>query len=212
MPTDQRSHEIADLRIGIPQDFYAVRLDEAQLDSASWANTVIAEASEDSPGAALGPGLADELADLRRRLLGQLNPWQVAAVHLRAAPDLIVAGYLTFQILDIDEGQDAAWFAAEAQRLSEAADQTEVRSLLFESWVGDLPAGPFAGVHQVFEQLGDERDGWVEGRTVFGVFPPNATQMVQIIVTVEDLAAFPDMPADTQRIAETLEVDLEPIA
>jgi hypothetical protein len=203
--------EIRDLKIMIPERFYPVRLDE-DIDSDQWAHEVVAQVAREHGSEDHENSVVAELEELRIRLLATLNPLLTAAVYIRPEQFMSVGALLTFQIAGIEPGQDAAWFEAEARALTSQA-APEAHTVGFDTWQEDIPAGALVGVHQVLEYLAPDLDtGWVEARTVFGVFPRNATEMVQFSFTTADLAAFGDMRVETQQIVSSLELSLGPVA
>ncbi|WP_158865639.1 hypothetical protein [Leifsonia sp. AG29] len=201
---------IRDFSVSIPEGFYPMLLDE-EVTSEDWARDVVRRASDELGGSDPDGTLEGELADLRLRLLAQLNPYLSAAVYLRPQGFLSVGAVMTLQLAAIEPHHDAAWFLTEARELAADPD-SEGHTLLFDGWRHEIAGGPLAGVHQVVEYLDDPdagSEGWVEARTVFGVFPPGADEMVHVTFTTADLAAFGDMPAETESIVATLRVELE---
>lgn len=207
MTNGESLNEILDLRIQISDGFYPVRLDE-DLDSDLWAREVVADVAAQTGSVDREDSLVTELEDLRIRLLAQLNPFLTAAVHVRPEVFMSLGVLLTFQVVETEPGQGADWYEANARTLVEqsAPDSSTLR---LDTWQGDFPAGRFVGVHQVSQYFPLEAEsGWVESRTMFGVFPPNANEMVQFTFTTADLATFGDMPAETQEIVKSLELDM----
>ena len=207
MTTGESMNEILDLRIQISDGFYPVRLDE-DLDSDEWAREVVADVATQTGSVDREDSLVSELEDLRIRLLAQLNPYLTAAVYVRPEVFMSLGVLLTFQVVGTEPGQGPDWYEENARALiAQAAPDSS--TLKLDTWQGDLPAGRFVGVHQVSQYFPvDEESGWVESRTMFGVFPPNANEMVQFTFTTADLATFGDMPAETQEIVKSLELDM----
>jgi len=207
MTSAEPLNEILDLRIQISDGFYPVRLDE-DLESDAWAREVVADVAAQSGSVDHEDSLVGELEDLRIRLLAQLNPYLTAAVSVRPEDFMSLGVLLTFQVVDVEPDQGPDWYEENARALVEAGTP-DALTLRLNTWQGEIPAGRFVGVHQVSQYLvpGDE-PGWVESRTMFGVFPPNSNEMVQFTFTTADLATFVDMPAETQEIVSSLELDL----
>ena len=198
---------ISDLTVSVPDGFYSVRLDE-DIDSEEWAREVVAEAETQSGAVDHEDALRDELFDLRIRLLAQLNPFLTAAVYLRREQFLSLGALMMFQVVEVEPENDPAWFVREAREIASSED-AEGHTILFDTWQHPAPAGTVAGVHQVVEYLAPGiEEGWVEARTVFGVFPPGSTEMVHFTFTTADLAAFGDMPAETESIVASLSIEL----
>ncbi|WP_394770566.1 hypothetical protein [Lacisediminihabitans sp.] len=199
--------EIVDLRIQIPERFYPVRLDE-DIDSDEWAASVVAAVAADFDSVDHEDSLVGELEDLRIRLLAGLNGYLTAAVYVRPERFMSLGCLLTFQIVEIEAGQDPDWFEATARELV-AEEAPGARTIGFEAWRSTIAAGELVGIHQVIEYTEPGVEfGWVEARTVFGVFPEGSGDIVQLIFTTSDLAAFGDMRVETQAIVESLEVEI----
>jgi len=199
---------IADLTVSVPDGFYPVRLDE-DIESEDWAREVVARAEADSGAMDHEDSLRDELFDLRIRLLAQLNPYLTAAVYIRREQFLSLGALMTFQVVEVEPEHDAAWFEREAREIA-SSEESEGHTILFDTWQHPAPAGTVAGVHQVVEYLAPGvEDGWIEARTVFGVFPPGSNEIVHFTFTTADLAAFGDMPAETESIVASLSIELE---
>jgi len=199
--------EIVDLRIQIPERFYPVRLDE-DIDSDEWAASVVAAVAEDFDSVDHEGSLSGELEDLRVRLLAGLNGYLTAAVYVRPERFMSLGCLLTFQIVETDAGQDPDWFEATARSLV-AEQEPGARTIGFDAWRATIDAGRLVGIHQVIEYTEPGVEfGWVEARTIFGVFPPGSGDMVQLTFTTSDLAAFGDMRVETQGIVESLEVEI----
>lgn len=209
MTSEPPLNEILDLRIQISDGFHPVRLDE-DIDSSVWARRVVAEVTAETGAVDREGSFAGELEELRIRLLAQLNPYLTAAVYIRPDEFMSLGLLLTFQVVEMEPEQGPDWYEETARALTEQ-NAPDAFTLNFDTWQGDLPAGRFVGAHQVTEYsaLGEE-SGWVEARTMFGVFPPNSTEMVQFTFTTADLATFGDMRAETQLIVASLELDLGP--
>jgi hypothetical protein len=184
-----------------------VRLDD-DIDSATWAREVVTEVSSQTGSVDDNDSVLAQLEELRIRLLAQLNPFLTAAVHIRSQDVMSLGLLLTFQVVEMEPEQGPDWYEKTARELSEDS-APDAFTLNFETWQGELPAGRFVGAHQVTEYFGSgDEMGWVEARTMFGVFPPNSTEMVQFTFTTADLATFGDMRAETQLIVSSLELDL----
>lgn len=207
MTSAEPLNDILDLRIQIPDGFYPVRLDE-ELESDVWAREVVADVAAQTGSVDHEDSLVGELGDLRIRLLAELNPYLTAAVSVRPEDFMSLGVLLTFQVVETEPSQGPEWYEANARALVEqgASDSLTLR---LDTWQGEIPAGRFVGVHQVSQYLapGDE-PGWVESRTMFGVFPPHGAEMVQFTFTTADLATFADMPGVTQEIVSSLELDM----
>ncbi|WP_120339350.1 hypothetical protein [Cryobacterium soli] len=205
--SDAPLNEILDLRIQISDGFHPVRLDD-DIDSATWAREVVTEVSSQTGSVDDNDSVLAQLEELRIRLLAQLNPFLTAAVHIRSQDVMSLGLLLTFQVVEMEPEQGPDWYEKTARELSEDS-APDAFTLNFETWQGELPAGRFVGAHQVTEYFGSgDEMGWVEARTMFGVFPPNSTEMVQFTFTTADLATFGDMRAETQLIVSSLELDL----
>lgn len=205
---------IRDFSVSIPEGFYPMLLDD-EVASEDWARDVVARAEADLGSADHEGAVEAELAELRLRLLAQLNPYLTAAVYLRPEHFLSVGAVMTFQVAEVEADQDAAWFLREARELAGDPD-SDGTTILFDGWEHVIPSGRLAGIHQVVEYLDDPaepgdapEEGWVEARTVFGVFPPGADEMVHFTFTTADLNAFGDMPAETESIVASLSIELE---
>jgi hypothetical protein len=199
---------IADLTVSVPDGFYPMRLDE-DIDSEVWAQEVVTHAEAESGAVDHEDALRDELFDLRIRLLAQLNPYLTAAVYVRREQFLSLGALMTFQVVEVEPEHDPAWFEREARAIASSED-AEGHTILFDTWQHPAPAGTVAGVHQVVEYLAPGvEDGWIEARTVFGVFPPGSHEMVHFTFTTADLATFGDMPAETESIVASLSIELE---
>ncbi len=209
MTSESPLNEILDLKIQISDGFHPVRLDE-DIDSDVWARAVVAEVTAETGSVDHEGSCAGELEELRIRLLSQLNPYLTAAVYIRPQDFMSLGLLLTFEVVELEPGQGPDWYEQTAHALT-AQTAPDAFTLNFDTWRGDLPAGRFVGAHQVTEYSAPgEQNGWVEARTMFGVFPPNSTEMVQFTFTSADLASFGDMRNETQLIVASLELDLGP--
>lgn len=203
-------NEILDLRIQISEGFYPVLLNE-DLDSEVWARDVVTAVAAQTGSRDHEDSMLGELTDLRIRLLAQLDPYLTAAVYVRPQRFMSLGVLLTFEIMEMEPGQGPDWYENNARTLI-AETAGNVLTISADTWQGEVPAGRFVGAHQVSEYAAvDEEPGWVEARTIFAVFPPNSLEMVLFTFTTADLATFGDMPAETQLIVESLELDLGPV-
>lgn len=206
--TPLRTLEILSHDFDVPVNFYPIPLvAAASLDSTVWAQSVV----DDVGAAAINPGvpgvLVKELAELRTRLLGQRNPWLTAAVSIRPEAVLSIGCVLQSQQLamDPDDGPDAF---EQVIRDGSTAMRPGVRSRDLEVWRDTIPAGELVGVFQRMEFIElHEMLGGVSERTVFGIFPKDSSDMIQMTFTSEDFGAFADIRAETQEIVATLRVE-----
>lgn len=74
-------------------------------------------------------------------------------------------------------------------------------------WSGGFDVGPFAAVHRVSSVPSGDDERLLES-VEFAVFPRDADEFVHLAFAAESIAAFDDMPAQTQVIAQTLQVTL----
>ena len=204
-------NEILDLRIQISSGFYPVLLNE-EVGSAEWARDVVALVASETSAVDHEDSLVTELEDLRIRLLSQLNPYLTAAVSVRPEKIMSLGALLTFEIVDTEPGQGPDWYEEHAKTLV-AQPSPEAFTISMNTWRAEITAGDLVGVHQVVEYRQQDDDaGWVEARTVFGVFPPHAAEMVQFTFTTADLNTFGDMRVETQAIVASLELELGQVA
>ncbi|MFM9919050.1 hypothetical protein [Lacisediminihabitans sp. H27-G8] len=161
----------------------------------------------ESPGA-IGD-IVDQLAELRRRLLSEDNSWLTALVSLRPELEITIGCLMQVQQFPLDDDDSPDTFEVMLKD-GTASPARGTRTRVAETWRTEAMIGEVVGLFHRFDlrELGDE-EGRLEQRTIFGVFPPKSSDMVRFIFTVSDLAAFDDMPKDTQAIVETLRVTLE---
>ncbi len=205
-----RPSEIVAFDFDVPPAFYPVPLHgDQEIDSVTWARSVIDDvvSGAESPGA-IGD-IVDQLAELRRRLLSEDNPWLTALVSLRPELEITIGCLVQVQQFPLDDDDSPDTFEVMLKD-GTASPARGTRTRVAETWRTEAMIGEVVGLFHRFDlrELGDE-EGRLEQRTIFGVFPPKSSDMVRFIFTVSDLAAFDDMPKDTQAIVETLRVTLE---
>jgi hypothetical protein len=202
-----RSVEITDYDFDVPADFYTVPLDAAEdVDSAQWARGVADDVAVNAADAGDPGDIVVQLAALRTQLLGQRNPWLTAAVSVRPESYLTIGALLVVQQLVMDEDDGADGFEQLARQES-GRMRPGARSRDLTIWRDEISAGELVGLYQriEFTELG-QPEGRLSERTMFGVFPPGSTDMLQFTFTCDDFAAFSDMRAETQAIVATLSV------
>ncbi len=211
--TVDRPLEIVAYDFDVPDDYFPIPLvRERDVDSRRWARGVVDEvlASNEDPGAV--GDIVDDLVELRRRLLVEEDPWLTALVSVRPEVELSIGCLVLAEqfSMEPDDGPDS--FEA---LLTEAAGSMGpgARSRSFTTWRAECPAGQIVGSFQRVDlmELG-EAEGYLEHRTIFGVFPPRSRDMIRFVFTVADLGTYLDMPAETQAIVETVRVRTEEAA
>lgn len=75
-------------------------------------------------------------------------------------------------------------------------------------WTGEFPAGAFAGVHRVTSSPAPQGEETVIETVEYFVFPDGSAEFVHLSFTAESISAFDDMPAQTQAVAQTVQVEL----
>ena len=215
MTAQPRDLVVAAYDIKVPLNFFAIPLlGDDEIDSGRWARDVV-DAVVDGLDAPTGEFATDEgdiieqLVELRRRLLAGQNAQLTAAVSIRPEDVMTIGCLLTTEqfSMDADDGPDTF-----EQMLTEGVRQLRpgARTRVAETWRASTEVGEIVGLfHRIdFIELG-EKEGTLEQRTIFGVFPPRSRDMIRFIFTVADFGTFGDMAADTQAIVETLEVTLQ---
>lgn len=205
--TSIRTREILRYDFDVPARFYTVPLspDEA-LGSAAWAQSI----TDDVLSGATEPGepgdIVDQLVDLRTRLIGRGNPWLTAAVsvrpeHFLSIGALVLAEQLT---MDADDGPDAfeRLVREQATRMRPGARSRELQVWRHATSVGEV-VGMFQRVD--LTEL-DSETGRLSQRTLFGIFPDESQDMIQLTFTTEDFGEYADMRAETQAVVDTLSV------
>ncbi|MGO4691333.1 hypothetical protein [Glaciibacter sp. 2TAF33] len=202
-----RSVEIIDYDFDVPADFYPVQLDAAEdIDSTRWALGVVDDVALNAPASGDVGDIALQLAELRTRLLGQQNPWLSAVVSVRPEKYLTIGALLMVQQLAMDEDDGPDGFEQLARQESERM-RPGARSRDLVIWRDEIPAGEVVGLYQRVEFTAPgQPEGRLSERTMFGVFPPGSTDMLQFTFTCDDFGAFGDMRAESQAIVATLSV------
>jgi hypothetical protein len=206
--TGKGRRTVDDYRLDVPENWYPVPLD-GQLTLENWARETVQDAARlgslEPQAAAAG-----ELLQLAERFSAEHehNPFLSAAVMMRIDETVSVGAVLTYQLVDLDEDDGPAAFEAQlAEFGAQYVPGMRVRAL--ESWRAQVAAGELVGAQYLVEsrEIG-ETGAWLEQRTLFGVFPSEAAEMLTFSFTSSDMAAFADMRSETQAIVESLQVDL----
>ncbi|MDI2098536.1 hypothetical protein [Ruicaihuangia caeni] len=196
--------EILDFDFDVPEDYYPIPLfGHDDLDSERWARAVIDDVRERADAGATGQ-IIESLAELRDRLLSRANPLFTAVVSVRAQFTMTIGCLITVQQLELepDDGPDELERAL-AESVETMPLGTRSREADFWRLRGD--DREVVGMLQRLEYLEPgQAEGHLEQRTVFGVFPDGASDMLHFTFTVSDLATFGDMRAETQAIVDTV--------
>ena len=204
-----RAREIADWTLDLPAGWFMVPTEELEAHGVSqWIDDIVGAVRE----MAVQPGsptqLRGQLTRLRADLVSQQSPWLSAAVSIRPDDVMSVGCVLLTSVLglDPDDGPDAFQALLE-EGFAHPARGT--RNHTSRTWRDRIDAGELVGSYQRFEivELG-EGIGTVEDRTIYGVFPDDATEMIRIEFRTADLGAFDDIIDATSELVRTTRVSL----
>ena len=162
-----------------------------------------------APGSEAGRWLREELAAVQLRLRAMDDPYLTAAVFIPAPESGRASCVVGFTGIAIDEVGTPHNFEASLQ--NDAVVQIpgrRVRDVL--TWSGDTDLGPLVGANNLIEHRNPgDAAGVLEERTIFGLYPVGAAQMVQFIFSTHDLGVFSNMSQQTQDLVQTLQVTLD---
>ncbi|MFC5928121.1 hypothetical protein D6T64_10460 [Cryobacterium melibiosiphilum] len=201
-----RLSDIVAFDIDLPEGWYPMPL-RAEPSADAWPAD-FAERLASEPAA--GARLREQLAALQLRLRSMGDPYLTAAVYIPAPESGQASCVLGFKALPLTEVGSPNEFQASLE--NDAAVQLpgrRVRDVL--AWAGDTALGPLVGANNLIEHRNPgDAEGAIEERTIFGLYPVGAAQMVQFIFSTHDLAAFENMSQQTQDLVQTLQVTLGP--
>ena len=154
--------------------------------------------------------LSRNLAALRSKVLVTGDRAMTAAAYVPKPGTGEIACAVGFELTPISVAGSASEFQ---DSLNDEADRRTLDSRFRanRTWTRSVDAGLLVGSHSLISRrdvASDEEH--IEARTVFGVYPPDAVDMVQFIFSTDDLGAFNDMAEETEKLVATLEVELEP--
>jgi hypothetical protein len=136
------------------------------------------------------------------------DPAVTAALGVRPEVIMTIGCVLTTSIIALEEGDDPDALQALLED-GFGHPGRGVRSHSWRVWRDASEAGELMAGYQRFETVRPgEGVGQVEDRTIFGLFPPEAGEMIRMEFRSSDLGAFEDMPAQTGAIARTARVEL----
>ncbi|TPW72258.1 hypothetical protein [Schumannella sp. 10F1B-5-1] len=206
-----RQFEIASYSCDIPGGWWQIPLEGADdVDSRTWANRVVAEVEEQAEQVGEIGGFADQLVELRRRLLA--DGVATAVVSVRPEFEVSIGCLLTIDqfAMDADDGPEV--FAAMLQQGAETMAPGN-RNHVAEVWSERQDDRTVVGLYQRLDIASLDDDlATLEERTMFGVFPDAAVDMVRLTFTVADLGVFDDMRAETGAIVRSLTTELTAVA
>ncbi|MBC7760456.1 MAG: hypothetical protein H7201_01375 [Candidatus Saccharibacteria bacterium] len=153
--------------------------------------------------------LSRNFAALRNKLLATGDRAMTAAAYVPKPETGEIACAVGFELTPISVAGSADEFQ---NSLNDEADRRTLDSRFRanHTWTRSVDAGLLVGSHSLISRrdvASDEEH--IEARTVFGVYPPDAVDMVQFIFSTDDLGAFGDMADETEKLVATLEVELE---
>ncbi|HWU47595.1 MAG TPA: hypothetical protein VN133_12630 [Humibacter sp.] len=173
-------------------------------DGEPWASRLTAESGVEQPAAQT---LVGELVRLQRNFAALITDACSAFVWVPAPASGYCGGSFVGMNWPLgDDGfEDAESFIA---RFAQGGFIDPGDTVLDQRvWSGEFDAGPFAAVHRV-SSVPSGDDEMVLESVEFAVFPPGADEFIHLAFAAESIAAFDDMPAQTQAIAQTLQVTL----
>lgn len=205
-----RVREIANWTIDLPAGWFPVPMDDLDAHAQSqWIDEVVAQTREMAVEPGSPTALRAELAERRSDLLAQQSPWLNAAVLVRPEHVMSIGCILLTSVLGLDADDNPDAFQALLEE-GFAHPGRGVRSHSSTVWQEQVDAGGLVGSYQRFEvvELG-EGIGIVEDRTVFGLFPAHASEMIRLEFRTADLGTFADMIEETLGLVRTTRVALE---
>jgi hypothetical protein len=205
-PSQLAPYDIVSYGLVAPEDWHPVPLDSRSA-TTPWARELVTSLA---PEGEFRDEATAQLDDLRLRLVMQNDPYFSAAVFLPRVDRGIIDALMTYRPIEREGDDSPAAFLREAETQRNRREPgLVIRDV--STWQETIAAGEVAGMRTVnsYRELGAEF-GWVEERTVFGVYPPNANQSIVITFTTSLMDTFADMRAETFEIVKTLTVDLGP--
>ena len=191
--------DIVGFEIDLSEQWYPVPL-EVGNEAARWSALVAGKLAPQAPALT---ELTGQLAAIQDRLRRMDDPYLTVAVWIPVPESGRASCVLGFKAVELSLTGSPEEFAAALER--DATGQPpgrRVRDVIV--WTGDTDAGSLVGANSLIEHRNPgDAAGVLEERTIFGVFPPRAAHMVQLIFSTHDLAAFANMSQETQELVET---------
>jgi len=208
-----RARGIATWTIDLPAGWFTVPTGDLDAHAQTgWIDDVVAQVTEMAVEPGSPSALRAQLGQMRGDLVARRNPWLSAAVLVRPESLMSIGCLLTTSVLGLEEGDGPDAFARLLERgFAEPGPGT--RSYDVSVWRERIGAGELVGAYQRFESVDyGEGIGVVEDRTIFGVFPDDAVDMVQLEFRAADLGTYRDMIEETSALVRTTRVALEAAA
>jgi hypothetical protein len=205
-----RAPGIATWTLDLPAGWFSVPMEELDAHGQTvWIDGVVEQVREMAVEPGSSSALRAQLGQMRADLIGRRTPWLNAAVLIRPETLMSIGCLLTTSVLGLDAGDGPDAFAALLED-GFAHPGPGVRTHGADVWRDRVPAGELVGAYQRFETIPyGEGVGVVEDRTVFGLFPDGAGEMVQLEFRAADLGTYTDMIEETSSLVRSARVRLE---
>lgn len=204
-PHSTAERAISSFQILLPPDWHRVPLGTGQ-DVEGWAAQLAQQLTSEPTASA---SLREGFGALQARMLRSHDVTATAAVYVPWPEFGQIACALAFELTPRHVFDSAEDFQQSLN--DEAAEwQPGMEFRGNRTWLREVPAGQLVGSVSLISHRDPGADmEHLEQRTVFGVFPPNASELVQFVFSSQDLNAFEDMAEQTEQLVATLEVELD---
>lgn len=209
--TGSRSRDIAAWNVELDGAWFPAMLETALSDRA-WAHRAVDAVREVDPGAGEPGDVLDQLAALRATLMTRGSPLLQAAVMIRPESIYTIGCVATSDLIALDDDDDVDGFESLLRGALERP-APGVRTLDAAYWRERVPAGDVVATYQRYDVAtpGEPLSVGYQ-RTLYGIFPDDCLQMIQLDFTSSDLAAFADMRAETSAMLTGITVETEAAA
>jgi hypothetical protein len=208
-----RARGIATWTIDLPAGWFTVPMGELDAHAQTeWIDGVVAQVEEMAVEPGSPSALRAQLGQMRGDLIARRNPWLNAAVLVRPESLMSIGCLLTTSVLGLEAGDGPDAFATLLERGFAEPDRG-TRSHDASVWRERIGVGELVGAYQRFDTVDyGEGVGMVEDRTIFGIFPDDSVDMVQLEFRAADLGTYRDMIEETSALVRTARVTLEETA
>ncbi|MCX7523199.1 hypothetical protein OSC27_13050 [Microbacterium sp. STN6] len=199
------SRDVSSFQIRLPAHWYPVPLGDGD-EAHTWATDLSSRLTADTAASA---ALRERMSALQARLQRAGDITATAAVYVPWPQLGEISCALAFELtaLEVFESPEGM-----QQSLNDEAAEWQP-GMVFRAnrtWLRPVDAGQLVGSESLISHREPGApDEHVEQRTVFGVFPPSAAQLVQFVFSTQNLNAFDDMAEATEQLVASLEVTLE---
>ncbi|WP_431245470.1 hypothetical protein [Leifsonia xyli] len=199
-----RPQDIVDFSFDAPDEWYDVELLSDQ-GSDDWAARLAGSLDA-------GPATAELTERLRalQRVLHEEDPTGAtrARVYIPVPESGVLNAFQTFELLELETDDTPESYLAAVDAESEHREPG-YQVLGYRSWRTAHATGELVGFTDL-TALGDQEagDALLEQRVVFAIFPVGSAQAFQMVFRSAFVGGFADMVEETQRIADSLRVEL----